>query len=160
MWVRSSVLCGLHSQCLINDDWNSFNLVVTNVYFLAALGWSSRIYWWKKQTMFSTLKQLSQVGRWPRKQWAMAPGGGAWGGNGIPSPVLIPRWDGSVGSFTPNCFKTEPHQLVWLPEPLGEWGLYELCICECPGRSSIHSLNIYCPTLRQALFQVLRTISE
>ena len=92
---------------------------------------------------------------WPWKQWAMAPGGGPGGGNGIPSPVLIPPWAGSVGSFTPNCFKTEPHQLVWLPEPLGEWGLYELCICECPGRSSIHSLNIYCPTLRQALFQVL-----
>ena len=33
-------------------------------------------------------------------------------GNGIPSPVLIPPWAGSVAFFIQNCFKTEPHQLV------------------------------------------------
>lgn len=126
---------------------------------LAALGWVFKDVLMKKADYVLSPQAAQSGGEVAWKQRAVAPGG-VLGGNGVPSPVLIPPWAGSSGSFIPDCFKTEPHQLVRLPEPLGEWGLYELCICECPGRSSIHSLSIYCPTLCQALFQVLRTISE
>lgn len=83
-------------------------LCLLTVASLAALGWVFKDVLVKKAD-YVLDPQGAQSGGEVVKE---AVGNGPWGGNGIPSPVLIPPWAGSVGSFIQNCFKTEPHQLV------------------------------------------------
>lgn len=87
--------------------------MVTNIYLLAALGWVFKDVLVKKADYVLNPQAAQSGGEVAMEAVGNGPWWGAWGGgNGIPSPVLIPPWAGSVGSFTPNCFKTEPHQLV------------------------------------------------